>query len=51
VELKVPLILQINTWLTTPLVESPHDYVSDDEKGATFAKWRKAVRDTVRLWK
>jgi hypothetical protein len=45
------LLLQINTWLTTPLVESPYAYVSDDEKMATFANWRKAVRDSVPRWK
>jgi len=45
------LILQLNTWLTTPLVESPYAYVSEGEKGTTFAIWRKAVRDSVRLWK
>jgi hypothetical protein len=45
------LMLHINTWLATPLVESPYAYVSDDEKTATFATWRKAVRDSVQLWK
>jgi hypothetical protein len=44
------LIHEINMWLPTPLVVDPYRYVSDDEKAATFAKWRKSVRNSVPLW-
>ena len=44
------LIGHVNTWLPAPLVEYPYGYVSDGEAAATFARWRKAVRDSVPRW-
>jgi hypothetical protein len=45
-----PLILRINAWLPTPLVDSPYDYVADDKKKTTFAEWRRLVRESVPRW-
>jgi hypothetical protein len=45
------LMLHLNEWVTPPLVESPYAYVSDADKEATFATWRKAVRDSVPRWR
>jgi hypothetical protein len=45
------LIARINAWLPTPLVEWPYASLTDDEKKTIFPEWRKAVRDSVPLWK
>jgi hypothetical protein len=44
------LIFRINPWLPTPLVEWPYASVTDNEKKAIFAEWRRAVRDSVPRW-
>ena len=44
------LIRWINLWLPTRLVADPYGHVSNDEKPATFAKWRESVRNSVPLW-
>jgi hypothetical protein len=45
------LILRINAWLPSPLVEWPYVSLTDDEKKTIFTEWRKVVRDSVPRWK
>jgi hypothetical protein len=45
------LILRINAWLPSPLVEWPYVSLTDDEKKKIFPEWRKVVRDSVPRWK
>jgi hypothetical protein len=45
------LILRINAWLPSPLVEWPYVSLADDEKKKIFPEWRKVVRDSVPRWK
>ena len=45
------LILRLNGWLPTPLVEWPYVSLADGEKKMIFAEWRKVVRDNVPRWK
>ena len=45
------LILRLNAWLPTPLVERPYASLADDEKKTIFTEWRKVVRDSVPRWK
>lgn len=42
------LIMRINTWLPSPIVERPYDYVANES--VTHAEWRRLVRDSVAKW-
>ena len=45
------LIFKINPWLSMPLLETPYEYVAENEKKAVFGQWRKALQESVPRWK